>query len=257
MPKLTRREMVAAALAGAAVTSIESVAAPGEALASAKATLPLYPGKIPGALDAPDEEAIRDPKEPWVFRQNISRPTLTLLLPAQAKAGTPAVVICPGGSYRGVSIDKEGYSVAQAFNRFGVAGIVLKYRTPSPRHMQQTWTGPLQDAQQAMSVVRNRASEWNIDPERVGIVGFSAGGHLAASASTMFHGALAAHAGESASEVLGARLSGHQHAGRARACRVARAIARRLCLGGDEGTVLHGSRDHGHDAADLAHSRRR
>lgn len=186
MPKLTRREMVAAVLAGAAAGSIESVAAPGSALPTAKVTLPLYPGPIPGAIEAPDEEATRDAKEPWVYRRNISRPTVTVFLPAQARAATPAVVICPGGSYQGVSIDKEGYSVAQAFNRFGVAGIVLKYRTPSPRHMQETWSGPLQDAQQAISLVRTRAGEWNIDPKLVGIVGFSAGGHLAASASTLF-----------------------------------------------------------------------
>lgn len=152
----------------------------------AKATLPLYPGPIPGAIDAPDEEATRDPKEAWVYRQSVSHPTLTVFLPAHATAATAAVVICPGGSYRGVSIDKEGYSVAQAFNRFGVAGIVLKYRTPSPRHMKETYTGPLQDAQQALHVVHERASEWNIDRKRIGIVGFSAGGHLAASTSTLF-----------------------------------------------------------------------
>ena len=188
MPKLTRREMVAAVLAGAAATSIESAvaAAPGQALAAATTTLPLYPGAIPGAIEAPDEESTRDPKEPWIYRERISRPTLTVFLPAQARAATPAVVICPGGSYRGASIDKEGYSVAQAFNRFGVAAIVLKYRTPSARHMKETSTGPLQDAQQAMSVVRARAGEWNIDQKLVGIVGFSAGGHLAASASTLF-----------------------------------------------------------------------
>ena len=188
MPQLTRREMVAAVLAGTAAASIESAAAPvpGEALPSAKATLPLYPGPIPGAIEAPDEEATRDPKEAWVYRQNISRPTLTVFLPAKTAGATPAVVICPGGSYRGVSIDKEGYSVAQAFNRFGVAGIVLKYRTPNPRHMKETFIGPLQDAQQALHVVHQRAREWNIDRKRIGIVGFSAGGHLAASASTLF-----------------------------------------------------------------------
>lgn len=188
MPQLTRREMVAAVLAGTAAASIESAAAPvpGEALPSAKATLPLYPGPIPGAIEAPDEEATRDPKEAWVYRQSISRPTLTVFLPAKTSRATPAVVICPGGSYRGVSIDKEGYSVAQAFNRFGVAAIVLKYRTPNPRHMKETYTGPLQDAQQALHVVHQRAREWNIDRRRIGIVGFSAGGHLAASASTLF-----------------------------------------------------------------------
>ena len=186
MPKLTRREMVAAVLAGAAASSMESAAAPGEALVTAETTIPLYPGSIPGSIEAPDEEATRDPKEAWVYRQNISRPTLTVFLPTQARAATPAVVVCPGGSYRGVSIDKEGYSVAHAFNRFGVAAIVLKYRTPSSRHMKDASTGPLQDAQQAMSVVRERAREWSIDTARIGIVGFSAGGRLAASASTLF-----------------------------------------------------------------------
>lgn len=181
--------MLGALLAGAAAGSaIESAAAavPGAALPKAKTTLPLYAGPIPGAIEAPDEEATRDPKEAWVYRQSISRPTLTVFLPDGDLAATPAVVICPGGSYRGVSIDKEGYSVARAFNRFGVAGIVLKYRTPSPRHMKETYMGPLQDAQQALHVVHRRASEWNIDRKRIGIVGFSAGGHLAASTSTLF-----------------------------------------------------------------------
>lgn len=178
--------MLAASLAGAAAGSMESVAAPGEALPTAKETLPLYFGPIPGAIEAPDEEATRDPKEAWLYRQEISRPTLTVFLPARTGVPTPAVVICPGGSYRGVSIDKEGYSIAQAFNRFGVAGVVLKYRTPNPRHMKQTHIGPLQDAQQALHVVHQRASEWNLDRKRIGIVGFSAGGHLAASASTLF-----------------------------------------------------------------------
>ncbi len=186
MTNITRREMVAAVLAGAAASSIEAVAAPGQALPLAKETLPLYPGPIPGAIEAPDEESTRDPKEAWVYRQEISRPTLTVFLPARTSAPTPAVVICPGGSYRGVSIDKEGYSVAHAFNQFGVAAFVLKYRTPNPRHMTHTYLGPLQDAQQALHVVHQRSSEWNLDRKRIGIVGFSAGGHLAASTSTLF-----------------------------------------------------------------------
>lgn len=183
---ITRREMVAAVLAGAAATSLESVGAPGHSLPLAKETLPLYPGPIPGAIEAPDEEATRDPKEEWIYRQEISRPTLTVFLPSSASGPLSAVVICPGGSYKGVSIDKEGYNVARAFSEFGVAAFVLKYRTPNPRHMTHTYLGPLQDVQQAFHVVHQRASEWNVDRKRIGIVGFSAGGHLAASSSTLF-----------------------------------------------------------------------
>jgi len=188
MRDLTRRELLGSVIVGAAAGLLR----PAVAAASSEGPapdgalrLPLYPGAIPNALDAPDEESTRDPKEKWVYRQNVSRPELTAFLP-RASAPTPAVVICPGGSYKGVSIDKEGYSVAKAFNRFGVAGIVLKYRTPSPRHMKVRHLGALQDAQQALHVVHQHASEWHIDTKRIGIVGFSAGGHLAASTSTLF-----------------------------------------------------------------------
>jgi acetyl esterase/lipase len=159
--------------------------------------MPLYEGPIPNAIDAPDEEATRDPDEAWLFRQNVSRPTLSVYLPARSDPNRAAVVICPGGSYRGVSIDKEGHDVARACNAFGVAAIVLKYRMPSATHMKDPSTGPLQDAQQALHLVRQRAKEWHIDPQRLGIVGFSAGGHLAASASTRFaHPVLTEHRSE-------------------------------------------------------------
>lgn len=183
MSDITRRDLVASLALGAVAVGIQPAAAAAE---KEPLTFPLYPGTIPNSLDAPDEESLRDRSEPWPFLQNISRPLLTVYVPARQDAKRAAVVICPGGSYRGVSIEKEGHAVARAFNAFGVTAFVLKYRTPSSRHMTQTWTGPLQDAQQALALVRTRAAEWNIDPANVGIVGFSAGGHLAASASTMF-----------------------------------------------------------------------
>jgi acetyl esterase/lipase len=152
--------------------------------AHAQQELPLYPGEIPGSIDAPDEEAVRDPQEAVPFRQNISRPTLTAYLPQRPDAKSAAVIILPGGSYRGVSIVKEGHDVARAFNAMGIAAFVLKYRTPNSKHMTDQTLGPLQDAQQAIHVVRARAGEWHIDPHRVGMMGFSAGGHLAATAAT-------------------------------------------------------------------------
>jgi acetyl esterase/lipase len=155
-------------------------------LAQAQQELPLYAGEIPNSIAAPDEEATRDPNEPYLFRLNVSRPTITVYQPRSRDAKRAAVIILPGGTYRGVSIVKEGHDVARAFNELGVTALVLKYRTPSERHMVDKTRGPLQDAQQALRVVRDRADEWRIDRNRIGIVGFSAGGHLAATAATQF-----------------------------------------------------------------------
>jgi acetyl esterase/lipase len=147
---------------------------------------PLYSGDIPGAILAPDEESVREPKEPWPFLQNISRPTITAYRPAKQDPKRAAVIILPGGGYRGVSILKEGYDVARAFNDMGVTAFVVKYRTPSDKSMKDKRVGPLQDAQQAVATVRRDAEKWQIDPKRIGVIGFSAGGHLAATTGTMF-----------------------------------------------------------------------
>ena len=98
-----------------------------------------------------------------------------------AKANGAAVVICPGGGYGQLVVGPEGHGIAQWLNKHGVAGVVLEYRLPAGRHRV-----PLLDAQQALRTVRARAKEWGIDPHRVGIMGFSAGGHLASTAATHF-----------------------------------------------------------------------
>lgn len=108
-------------------------------------------------------------------------PTLTPYLPAAAKATGAAVVICPGGGYGMLAMDHEGHDVARWLNSLGVAGFVLRYRHAPYRHPV-----PLQDAQRALRAVRHRAKEWGVDPHRVGILGFSAGGHLASTAATHF-----------------------------------------------------------------------
>ena len=155
-------------------------------LAQAQQEMPLYEGDIPNAIAAPDAEATRDPNDAYPFRLNVSRPTIAVYQPPSGDKKRAAVIILPGGSYRGLSIVKEGRDVARAFNELGVTAFVLKYRTPSDRHMVDKTRGPLQDAQQAIRVVREHAAEWHIDPKRVGVMGFSAGGHLAATTGTQF-----------------------------------------------------------------------
>ncbi len=111
------------------------------------------------------------------------KPTLTVFLPEKDTANGCAVVVCPGGGYGGLAIGYEGYDVAKWFNSFGVAGFVLKYRHRGVGYGHPT---PLQDAQRAIRTVRARGKEWNVDPDRIGILGFSAGGHLTSSAGTHF-----------------------------------------------------------------------
>lgn len=113
---------------------------------------------------------------------NISRPTLTIFRVAQEDAKpAPAVIVCPGGGYSYVVVDKEGYAIAAWLNENGFTALVLKYRVPNNRD------GALQDVQRAISLARARSGEWGIDPARVGVMGFSAGGNLAAKASTRFN----------------------------------------------------------------------
>ena len=117
----------------------------------------------------------------------VTRPTLTVFLPEKDKSNGTAVIFCPGGGYSYLVINREGTDIAEAFAKKGVAAFVLKYRLPNDKIMTDKSVGPLQDAQQAIKIVRERAVEWNIDTSHVGIIGFSAGGHLAATASTHFN----------------------------------------------------------------------
>jgi acetyl esterase/lipase len=114
------------------------------------------------------------------------KPSLTIYLPAAEKANGAAVVICPGGGYGHLAMDHEGHQIAEWLNSLGVVGFILKYRH-SRSGAGYGHPAPLQDAQRAIRMVRSRAKQWNIDPGRVGIIGFSAGGHLASSAGTHFN----------------------------------------------------------------------
>ncbi|MDO3384397.1 alpha/beta hydrolase [Gilvimarinus sp. SDUM040013] len=146
----------------------------------------LYTGDIPGSIATDDLEVVRDPSHPDTFIQRVTYPTMTVYLPARDKATGTAVVILPGGGYGGVSVVKEGYQVAERLNEQGVAAIVLKYRDPLDANMQDKKFGPLQDAQQALVQVRDNAQQWGVNPGKVGIMGFSAGGHLASSVAVHF-----------------------------------------------------------------------
>jgi acetyl esterase/lipase len=150
----------------------------------AQVTIPLYSGKIPGSISTPDEES-RDASGGILFK--VSRPTMTIYLPTKEKSNGSAVIICPGGGYGELDINHEGFAVAGKFNELGVAVFVLKYRLPSDLTMTDKSIGPLQDAQQAIKMVRERATEWNVDNNKIGIMGFSAGGNMAAAAGTHFN----------------------------------------------------------------------
>ena len=147
--------------------------------------LPLYTGSIPNSKPFIDEEK-SEFNNGITTISNVSKPTLTVFLPAKEKANGTAVIICPGGGYRVVTIDMEGTDAAKKFKEMGVAAIVLKYRIPDDRWMLNREIGPLQDAQQAIKTVRENAAKWNINPGRIGMMGFSAGGHLASTAGTHF-----------------------------------------------------------------------
>ena len=141
----------------------------------------LYSGKIPNSKVT----GIKETYGSGMFR-GVTTPTLELYLPEKDKTTGAAVVICPGGGYSVVVYQGEGISTAKEFIKNGIAAFVLKYRLPDDSTMVDKKIGPLQDAQQAMKVVRENAARWGIDSSKIGIMGFSAGGHLASTEATHF-----------------------------------------------------------------------
>ncbi len=116
---------------------------------------------------------------------NVSDPTLTIYRPSKEKDTGTSVLVCPGGGYHILALDLEGSEVCEWLNSIGVTGILLKYRVPA-RKGQERFLAPLQDAQRALRYTRFHAKDLGLDPNRIGILGFSAGGHLAATTSTSF-----------------------------------------------------------------------
>jgi acetyl esterase/lipase len=154
---------------------------------AAQQTIPLYPSSIPNSTTYPMKEIWMEKEGQLLGYRSISQPTLAVYLPDEKLATGAAVVICPGGGYGMESYRLEGTNIAEAFVKKGIAAFILKYRLPSDSIMPDKSVGPLQDAQQALKTVRQHAEEWKLNPSKIGIMGFSAGGHLASTAGTHFN----------------------------------------------------------------------
>jgi acetyl esterase/lipase len=143
----------------------------------------LYPGGVPNSKPAPD--TYKEKTEGYSISM-VTEPTITPYFPEKDKATGTAIVIFPGGSYINLASDHEGRAIALEFNKIGVTAFVVKYRLPSDQIMVDKTIGPLQDAERAIQMVRERAAEWGVNPHKVGVIGFSAGGHLASTIDTHF-----------------------------------------------------------------------
>ncbi|NQX54429.1 alpha/beta hydrolase [Pedobacter panaciterrae] len=140
-------------------------------IASAQKVLPLYPDSVPNNL---------------LKLSDAEQPTLTLYLPERRAATGTAVIIFPGGAYSFLAYEEEGISIAKEFVKKGIAAFVVKYRLPRRETMRDKSFGSLMDAQQAIKVVRSKAASWGIGQKRIGVIGYSAGGHLASTLGTHF-----------------------------------------------------------------------
>jgi acetyl esterase/lipase len=142
----------------------------------------LWPGKVPGELKEKQPPVIDTSKNDKILRfDEVTNPAIEVFLPDEAINNGSAVIVCPGGGYNILAYDLEGTEIAGWLNRLGFTAFVLQYRIPDKKG------GALQDVQRAMRIVRNNQQKWNIDPEKIGVMGFSAGGSLSARASTLFN----------------------------------------------------------------------
>ncbi len=153
------------------------------AMAQESKPIKLYPKGVPNSKAAPAGYAEKNENNRVSM---VTDPVITPFFPEKGKANGTTVIICPGGGYSRLAMDHEGIAVAKKFNEIGVTAFVLTYRLPSDAIMVDKTIGPLQDAQRAIQILRERAQEWGINPSRIGIIGFSAGGHLASTAITHF-----------------------------------------------------------------------
>lgn len=167
-----RRSCLFAWVAAALLLAVRAAAADEQEILLWPADHPANAGNEPLTTGMPE----------WLDRVTRS-PAITPFLPEKEAASGAAVIICPGGGYGGLAMAKEGMEVAQWMQQRGIAGFVLRYRCGGGKNQQPV---PLEDAARALRMVRSRAKEWNVDPQRIGILGFSAGGHLASTAATMF-----------------------------------------------------------------------
>ncbi|OIR01141.1 acetylxylan esterase precursor [mine drainage metagenome] len=146
----------------------------------------IWKGNVPNSIANSNIHQTIDSSGGWVKMINVTNPTLEMYLPPKDKANGIAVIICPGGAYSVLAILHEGKQVAQWLNSLGITAFILNYRLPNDATMKDKSIAPLQDAQEAMRIVRRHATEWNLHPSKIGIMGFSAGGHVASSLSVHY-----------------------------------------------------------------------
>jgi acetyl esterase/lipase len=153
-----------------------------ESFSQKKDIIYLWPGKVPGEVKEKQAPVIDATGKDNVLRfSEVTNPAVEVWMADPSNNNGSAVIVCPGGGYRILAYDKEGTEIAAWLNKLGFTAFVLQYRIPDKKE------GALQDAQRAIRIVRNNAGTWNIDPEKIGIMGFSAGGSLSARASTLFN----------------------------------------------------------------------
>jgi len=142
----------------------------------------LYPDRIPNSKAAPAD--YKENGTGWITK--VTEPMLTPYFPDPGKANGTAIIVIPGGAYIGIAAVHEGADVAKKFAEAGITAFLLKYRLPHQSIMENMSVGPIQDAQRAIQIVRKRATEWKLDVSKIGVIGFSAGGHLASTLGTHF-----------------------------------------------------------------------
>jgi acetyl esterase/lipase len=141
----------------------------------------LWPDKVPGETEAKQEPILSDNTSRNVIRlKSVTNPALVVFKPEAAKNNGVGIIVCPGGAYQILAIDLEGYEIAKWLNNLGYTAFVLQYRVPNKR------AGALNDVQRAMRIVRSQADIWGLNPDKLGVLGFSAGGSLSARASTNY-----------------------------------------------------------------------
>jgi acetyl esterase/lipase len=142
----------------------------------------LWPGKVPGELKEKQAPAVdTSRKDNLIMFSEVTNPAMEVYLPEASKRNGSAVIVCPGGGYKIIVYDLEGTEIAGWLNKLGFTVFVLQYRIPDKKE------GALQDIQRAIRIVRDNSKKWNINPEKIGVIGFSAGGSLSARASTLFN----------------------------------------------------------------------
>jgi acetyl esterase/lipase len=193
MRKNSRKSEISNLFVLVAILTVMQVLSASGAEGGSKFEMAIWPGIAPGSAGSTMKEERRDRQATdgtGVVRDRslsgVTRPTLTVYLPTKEKAIGTAVVVCPGGGFSHLAIDKEGHDIAYWLRSQGIAGIVVKYRLPDIDIGLHVPNGSIHDMQRAIRIVRLSAGKWNIDPKRIGVMGFSAGGYMAAAAGTLF-----------------------------------------------------------------------